>query len=226
MCLQAGVYRSKMKKNIIIAALAVSLQTASAVTVSSTNLVDATDGSTNPIVDNTGTAIAVGTGFIGIGFFSTISDASLLTSTAAALDSDFTLLGSSATFGGGTGLDGLFSTGSQTGLSATFAGQIAYTVIGNNSTIGSSTQFLIFRHTETFVAVPGTTPNLVVSDSAFGNGAIAGGVGEFGSFTFDTGLGAGAVDSFSLVSLSMIPEPTSVTLIALGSFAFLLRRRR
>jgi len=214
-----------------LAVSAVAVVSSYAATISITNLLG---GATNVVVDNSGNLLGPGStipgnsnsvsssGVAAVGTFA-ISNAAIqgLTS-GSALVSAFTQFGTN-TVAFGTqvaGFAGVFEGDVDGGDRAAVSGSNAYIVIGNGSSLATSSEFLVYDSGVVFSSVPLITPtNLSLNSAVLGSTLV---IGALGNEQID--FGAGEVGAFSTVVL--VPEPTSVTLIALGSFAFLLRRRR
>lgn len=188
----------------------------SATTISANNVNDGETAASFVILLE-GTRVPTGTGTIALGTFTgAITENSTNISEILA---NFEQFGESSTFGGvGDGVDGLYSLAIDGTVSASLAGQNMYTVIGNGSTLESSSHLLILQNSVTFVADPNPNPNAIVGDEALST--IAGGYGTTGN---DPGL-----DPFSnFYQLEMvIPEPSTVLLTSLGAGFLLFRRRR
>lgn len=191
---------------------------------------------TNVLVDNMGAALTAGTAYVG--FFSAADSVVQGYSTTADLIANFQVFtagtdGSGAIPSAAPAVAGSFTTqGSGVDLTATnpFSGNNVYVLVIH----GSAEQALVVKFDAQFASSEVTTTlNLEGSNTAgAGNDTVTGAtvlVGGFDLFSVDPNTGApGGTDNaaFSLGALAPIPEPTSTMLLALGSFAFVVRRRR
>jgi hypothetical protein len=164
----------------------------------------------NPIL------VAEGTGFAAVGFFSTIADGDLQTSTSTVLSNNFVIWGAPTTFGPGF-YDGS-ADGGRINSASVFLSKNVYTILANASTIEDSTQFAIFKSNATFtqddaLAIPTTIDVNISEDGQF----LMGNAGP----QLDYGFGP-----FSSVTLqNAIPEPSALLLSSL-SLLVLARRKR
>lgn len=200
-------------------------QNSSAFTVTISNLGDPVTAD-NAIIDNSGNFIALTQGSIGVGYFSSFVVGDFSSATRSALLSDFQQFDSSKPFANGDGAVGFFNATYDASIpfegTSPFEGQTLFTVIGNESSLGSSTEFGVFRH----------DGQLFAEEDGAGNGGVSGSV-RSGEGTLLLGSDAGikshplgaTVGTFQLAPVT-IPEPSSTALLGLGSVALLLRRRR
>jgi len=189
---------------------------AKAATITVTN-VDFTE--TNAIVSKSGTVYADKSGFVGIGVFS-IADAQIAgAGSAATIANNFTLFGQSDKIGAGFSLDGTyqFISTAEIGVGSPYTGNI-YTVIGNATTLATSTEFLVFKHDLSFNpdSPLGGPPAMVKA----GRGTLI--LGGFNNFTHFIGLPSGPAPAFNTVT---VPEPSATLLGLLGAVGLLRRRR-
>lgn len=192
-------------------------------TISSSNLLGF-DATTSAMVDNAGNAILNGQGVVAVGSFGAMTDGDIQAlSSAGEFAANFAIAGSTAM---NSGFDGLWSNPvNNTDDPSGFAGLPIFTLVGNGDSIGESTQFFVYRHSDlnagtgTFNEAPGTNEGAIVAAGGGATGSVV--VGDHGVWTHD--FGAGAVDAFNLVT---VPEPSSTALLGLGGVALLLRRRR
>jgi hypothetical protein len=180
------------------------------------------DANAVPILDNTGTPIAVGAGYVAIGTFSgAVSVDTIATS--------FTAFGDAATgFANSLGVGGLYNLTSADsipeGTVGGVVGEQAYVVIGNAATLAGSSHFAVI-----------STGSAFGTEDSFGNGEINLGVnpGNIDSALLlgtklndvDTGLGVVFTNGIQLSDGAAIPEP-STALLSLVGLGFLARRRR
>jgi len=173
-------------------------------------------------------------GIVTAGYFRTYSDAQVANlamdlTNLAALINDFEVVASGTldgAFGGllvGSGLYD-FSAGSLTFPNSTRAGSGLYTFAGNNSSLATSNQVLLWDHTaiidpEDSIASPDSNALLLAEDGSI---LIGGG---FVSIDVDFGPLGGPVTPISAVQLQLIPEPSAFILGAIGALGLLRRRR-
>jgi len=166
--------------------------------------------------------VASGSGFVATGFFTSLSDAQLATSTSATLQGAFQLFGTSGTFGFG-GFGGVYeveSAGGRIGAASAFANQSIYTILGNGTTIGNSTEFVIYKHAGTF-QIDDADANDKTFNATLGG---AGGAYLMGSVTGGTVEIAG--QPFPQVEMAVaVPEPSAALLGLLGAVGLIRRRR-
>lgn len=167
--------------------------------------------------------VGAGAGLARVGFFTTLSDAQVLTLATAQDYATLFGVGSFQTIVSDdfTGIVGAY------GANAGFvnAGIIAYSAVGLNNTlyayITSGTELGLFKSSLTIVPDPITPPETTY-DVRFSSGTpIIGNYGPTYQVAY-TGIGAGpmTVNSFQLV-----PEPSAMLLGALGILGLLRRRR-
>jgi len=217
-------YTSKIvRKNMLLTvALMLSVGNTEAVlSIKSSNLLGF-DNTTSAVVDNTGAAIAVGTGYVGVGSFGALTDIEIQAlGNSTDIDSSFSSVGSTDF----NVLDGLWDANiEKAGDTSGDVGTAIFTVLGNGADISSSTQFLIYRHssvngTGNFNETPNANGDALIAEGAGSTGSIV--VGAHGNFQHD--FGAGSFDAYNLV---VVPEPSSTALLGLGGVALFLRRRR
>lgn len=185
---------------------------------------------TNIFTTSTGTAL--NGSFVGVGYFSSLSDVSL-----AALDSSLlTQITTTSEFvqlapvNLGTawvepgGLSASVSAGITGLTNSSFIGKGIYVVMGNQPTLAASTELLIaksgtfaadapvFAYTFTFdQAGGGGNANILWGSTNTNTGAIGGGTSQ---------------PAFSTLGVGAVPEPSRAMLAAMGLFAGLVRRRR
>lgn len=187
------------------------------------------------IFDLDGTAVNFGTGFVGVGYFTSLP--TFASTSAAVIESSFNRLGSSFTigfdYGGGFQADGIFSatptapilTGS---TNDNFIGKNIFLVLGNGSSIGNSTGLLVLQSSTLFAADNPLFSTALNLQTGTGLTVLHGSNNYNGTSQKLIELGAddgfGAINSYQMAAL--IPEPSSFLLTALGVFGFILRRRR
>lgn len=204
---------------------ALSIVSAHAGIVTGTSIIDGVGGDV-VITDNSGNAIPVATGYVGLGYF-TIDDATV---TAGATASGIsTILNSFQSIVSGAFEDeGLYLKSFDYGKGGLDSqnGKTLYSVIGNGSTIGSSNQFVLYKHDDTLDA-DGASPSIDENQLNLNDGSLL----------FGTSGGAKTVDASNLLTndnytaassfaMALVPEPSSTALLGLGGVALLLRRRR
>lgn len=213
-----------MKKTLIASLATVALfSSAGAYTVSFLNI-NSADATAVPILDNTGTPIAQGSGYVAAGTFAA----------APGPDADiavtFTPFGSgSSSFSNGINVDGFFD-GSRSeaipeGTVDAPVGQSIYLVIGDGDGLLTSSNFAVFD------------PGLVVgTENAVGLGALDILLDDstltpesllMGNLltNVDTGLGLVFNEGIQLGGVA-VPEPSTSLLAALAGLALVARRRR
>jgi len=212
-----------------------SVEGASVVAATTGSGVVVSSGNARAIYDLSGNAILKTTGYIGVGYFTSLP--TFASTSASVIDSSFNRLGSSGIFGvnigGGNIANGLFSTNATGNISLSensgFIGKNISVVIGNGSSITNSTNLLVLQSSTVFaVDAPTFSANLALQTTPtafsvlYGSDAFNGstsGIITVGPTTYN-----GATNSYQMAAL--IPEPTSFLLTALGVFGFILRRRR
>lgn len=184
-----------------------------------------------------GNALAVGSGYIGIGYFSSLPD--FASASASIIQSSFVQFGASDTFGveiaTGVFSSGLFSATSDATILLTpatntnFIGQNIFVVMGNGASIGSSTGLLVLRASTVF-GNDDVSPFSASLDLQTGTGltVLHGSNNYNGSANVILNFGGndyfGASNSYQMAAL--IPEPSSLLLASLSLFGFVLRRKR
>ncbi len=196
------------------------LSTASnAYTISFLNIASA-DATAVPILDNTGTPIAQGSGFVAVGTFAVVP-------TDNAGVQAFNVFGSGATaFANGINADGFFDNSSSDAIPAGTVsapvGQSVYLVIGDGSSLATSSNFAVFDPgmvfgTENAVGAGGLDLNLsnvTVTEDSLVLGTLLTDVDTGLGVTFEKGIALG------------IPEPSTSLLAGLAGLALAVRRRR
>ncbi len=185
------------------------------------------------VVDNTGVRLSSTTGSAVFGVFSTPPGDTAVTSatSAASLLSTFTQFGSNqATFtdfslspppAQYTGLFTLQATVSDGGLNPTFQNKNIYLIVGNATTLAAASQFLVIKFTATFGDLVSPSSSTLTLDTANTDYTVLRGSKTGPSVT------VGGSDSTTEPSfqLSLIPEPSSAMLAAVGALVLLRRRR-
>jgi hypothetical protein len=162
------------------------------------------------------TLVAEGSGFVAVGFFTTLADVDLATSTTSVLGVNFVQFGASTTFGAGF-YDGS-ADGGRIGAASQFLNKNIYTVLANESTIASSTQLAIFKSNLTFtqddaLAIPTAVTAAIDVDGQFLMGASGP----------DLDYGSGSFGSVALQTA--VPEPSALLLSSLGVMVLARRKR-
>lgn len=167
------------------------------------------------------TLVPTGTGFIAVGYFASIADGNIGTSTISSLNSDFQMFGSANTFN----FDGVYSLSNDGGRvgpsgNAGFVNKFIYTVVGNGASLLASTNFLIYKHATQFTTDEGnplpTDVNAHLGDAGDANFLVG---------TIDGTIDVGGGNFFTRVKLEAVPEPSSLILASLGVLALLRRKR-
>ncbi len=218
-------------KHTIVSLLFLVSGIANAVTTVTVSNLDNVDTSDRAIVDNGGNVIALNAGVVAVGYFdSLVSPAQFSSTNRAALLTDFQQFGVSDTSGfqNPFNVDGFFSASfngsipkpSNGGVPSSFIGKTLCTVIGNASTLETSTDFIVFRHDgEEFEAetagVGGNSGLVKPTDGTLLLGT------DNGTIT----VSSSDVGSYRMAAIP-VPEPSSMALLGLGGVVLLLRRRK
>ncbi|SKA79980.1 PEP-CTERM protein-sorting domain-containing protein [Prosthecobacter debontii] len=185
------------------------------------------DGSTNAIVSSTGTALQ--NVYVGVGYFSGLSDTQLQNLDAIAFDlvtsgGAFEALDEASAwwaFGAGA-LEGNAQAPILEG--SDFIGESIYSIIGNAATLADSTELLIFKHSGLFQEDSPFFNASAIIDLSSGNATLL-----WGSSTAHSGnyFGEGIQAAYSTAGASsMVPEPSRLLFLLISSLGLLLRRRR
>lgn len=202
-------------KKLVLAIIGVSVVASSAfaaTTITANNL-GAVNTESFRIRDFSSVLIPADTGTVALGTFT--GDVNVSGTSIAAVLGNFVQFGESSVFGGVGTLSGMYDRAITGDVTADLVGQNVYTVLGNGSTLESSTDLLIFRGSALFIAEPGTTENARTNP-------------DFGELVLGS---TGTDDSLTPFSnyynmAHVIPEPSTVLLTSLGAGFLLFRRRR
>ena len=213
-----------MKKTVIASLAAVGLFSgASAYTVSFLNIA-AADNTAVPVLDNTGVAIGLGSGFVAAGTFASVP---------GSIDEvrSFTPFGDGASaFQNSVGAAGFFDNSRSApipqGTTDAPVGASVYLVMGDGADLASSTDFAVFDPglvfgTENAVGA-GALDIIITSDSLTADSLVYGTIVP----NVDTGLGLVFDEAIQLGEGAVIPEPSTSLLAALAGLALVARRRR
>jgi len=216
---------------ILITAVAISMfSVASAATYTVNN--NSSGFESNGVTDNAGNLISDTGGSAAFGFFS--SDAAVTSAVSAAdlLDGDWRQFGSSETKfitpSAPLNFEGLFeSQGAEVTNLGDFAGKNVYLVLGNNSGLAASNEFIVYKFSDVYETDPLSEPiNVELTfdvDTISLPNLLVGSIGvEQTVSPFDST----AQPTFRMEMLTPIPEPSSAALLGLGGLALLMRRRR
>jgi hypothetical protein len=173
-------------------------------------------------VTTTGTVLSTGGYYIGVGTFSMIPEVRDPASLAAAVSAFSEFARSTAPTSGGTAgtITGSFSSfGGAT--PATFNSREIFVVVGNQSTRETSTEFAILRGTPAWtfagdVTAADSTAVVIQSVNSFDTLSGAG---------TEVDPGATGQDRVALALAVVVPEPSSIVLLAMGALGLIRRRR-
>ncbi|MDA7892474.1 PEP-CTERM sorting domain-containing protein [Akkermansiaceae bacterium] len=213
-----------MKKTLIASLVTLGMFSgASAYTVAFLNI-GAADPTAVPILDNTGTPIALGSGYVAAGTFSELPGG------IDDVKANFNPFGDGNTaFSNGIGVPGFFdgtrSAAIPQGTVDAPVGQNVYLVIGDGSTLADSTDFVVFDPnlvfgTENAVGAGGLDIN-INSDAVTPESVLWGTI----LTDVDTGLGVTFTEGLQIGG-AVVPEPSTSLLAALAGLALVARRRR
>lgn len=217
------IKKSNFLSLAVSAALVLTFSSSSdAASITVTNFTDFPN--TNAITNAAGTML--NNTFVGVGYFSSLSDAQLqalnpTTFASILTGGEFIQFASSIGWLGAGVYDGSASAAINTGSS--FIGKGIYTLIGNAATLAGSTQLLIAKHTGTFAQDAPLFSSTASLDQSSGNGTVL--WGTTGAFNVDVG-GGSSLPAYSTLAVGAVPEPSRAMLAAMGLFAGLVRRRR
>ena len=196
-------------------------------TTATDNLLTA-DPSETPVLDNTGSAIALGAGSVAVGYFGSFTDGEVTgASDFAALLADFQQFGTSSA----SGFQNLFNAAGFFSLSTdasipeggnAFTGTNVYTVIGDAATLAGSSFLALWKGSTVFGEENGIGQGSVSSSVTPGSGSLL--LGSDGGAT--SVLGTTFTNSIQLAAAAAVPEPSSMFLLGLGAIGFMARRKR
>lgn len=213
-----------MKKTVIATLATVGLFSgASAYTVSFLNIA-AADNTAVPVLDNTGSAIGLGSGFVAAGTFASVP---------GSIDEvrSFTPFGDgNSVFQNSVGVDGFFDNSRSApipaGTTDAPVGASVYLVMGDGADLASSTDFAVFDPglvfgTENAVGA-GALDIVITSDTLTADSLVYGTIVT----NVNTGLGLVFDEAIQLGEGAVIPEPSTSLLASLAGLALAARRRR
>lgn len=218
--------KNTVKGFTLIACLA---SQASGFNISVANLVPA-DPTDVPIIDNVNAPIAQNTGFISAGVFSSDPLVNMVPDF-----SGFTEFGTGETTFAGAGFDGFFSVTRNLPLpepadgvaSDPLVGQDIFVVIGNGSTLETSSLFAIIdsgqQIGEDIAGAPEGEASILINDSFISESTLI-----FGEIQQDVPI-EGLItfnEAIQLAPLNAIPEPSTSLLGLVAGLGLLARRRR
>ena len=162
-----------------------------------------------------GSRVVDNTGVVAIGTYGPTDPTLGANFTKAEVITGFTQLGQE-TFKDSIGnLDGFFRFDLTADITNSFNGLPVYLVLGNQSSLAASTEFLVWK------ATSNPDGSSFVEDNPLGGP---------GSVTLDNTTGSLFAGTFGggefHLELAQVPEPSSTALLGLGGVALLLRRRR
>lgn len=220
----------KTVKTIAILGLLTAGVSQAAVTIAVKDFTSASVGV--PVLTSGGLPLSGGS--ISVGFFSTLPN--FANATPAQIIAAYTLAGTSTTFYSGASSAGLFNTSVTTTITypdSTYTGNNIYVIVGNATTLASSTQLAVLlgdttaggSTVSTFPVVPS---NGVASANALtttvGN-VVYGTIVNSGNFTEPSGTIINPGTYAQGVELLGVPEPSAALLGGLGLLGLLRRRR-
>ena len=213
-----------MKKTVIATLATVGLFSgASAYTVSFLNIA-AADNTAVPVLDNTGSAIGLGSGFVAAGTFASVP---------GSIDEvrSFTPFGDgNSVFQNSVGVDGFFDNSRSApipaGTTDAPVGASVYLVMGDGADLASSTDFAVFDPGLVFGtenAVGAGALDIIIDSDALTPDSLV-----YGTIITDVNTGIGVIfaEGIQLGEGTVIPEPSTSLLAALAGLALVARRRR
>jgi hypothetical protein len=205
-----------MKTKALIAVL-----TAGMFTSANAFIVLIQSGFDKAVTTTTNVAIPSGTGFVATGFFTTVADVDLINTAPASLATAFQQFGNSGTFGFG-GFGGVYQVESAPGRispGSPFVNKSIYTLLGNGSSVSTSSEFVIFKHNGLFLVDDQDSQDKTYDATLGVDGAFL-----MGSATGDI-INVGGFDFPQVKMVAAVPEPSAALLGALGALGLLRRRR-
>ncbi len=188
------------------------------------------DGSAaSPVTNASGVVITTGSGSIAVGGFTSLNDAALAGAAAspaawAAVLADFIAYADTKAnpmkMGDGVGISGLYDgdKGQPIAAASPLVGKTIYTLIGNGATLETSTQIAIIKDNQSFAA-DAPVFQATANPSEAGSSII---LGTTGAAIAIPELQASFA---SLQLVPVVPEPSSIALLAFGLAPFVRRRR-
>jgi hypothetical protein len=226
-------YKKIMKQlKIGIAALCL-FNSSQAASVSLNNV--GTSPFTSLAIAYSGTSTAATGGIAAAGYFGTLTDAQVFTLSSdlgniGALIADFQVVAMTtldSAFGGTLSSSGLFdfNAAAVTLPNASLAGKGLYTFLGNEATLGASTQWLLWDNTDVIdaqdtIAQPDDNSLLMAQE---GGALISGGTTNV-LIDFTPIMGPSG-QSVPAIQLAAIPEPSALLLSTFGVLGLLRRKR-
>ena len=196
-------------------------------TTATDNLLTA-DPSETPVLDNTGSVIALGAGSVAVGYFGSFTDGEVTgASDFAALLADFQQFGTSSA----SGFQNLFNAAGFFSLSTdasipeggnAFTGNNVYTVIGDAATLAGSSFLAVWKGSAVFTQENAVGLGSVSTSVTPGSGSLL--LGSDGG-AINVGVGPTFTNSIQLAA-AVVPEPSSMFLLGLVAIGFMARRKR
>lgn len=175
---------------------------------------------------------SLGTGFVAVGYFQTLTSGQFATTTSAQFASDFSILGSASNsltytgFGPENAIEGIvsLSASASTPTGNPFVGKTAYVLVGNGSSLATSTQLFIMA---TGISIPADPSTPITIDMSAGTtpGTVQMGVDNHNGAVFIGNNNAGSITNGYRLATIFIPEPSTALLGAIGALGLLRRRR-
>ncbi len=179
----------------------------------------------NGIADSERYLIPKGTGVIGVGYFDIDDDAISNANSIQTIVSAFHQAGETSTFGGDfpdnsiPGNPGRYTFTTELDIEdgSHFIGENVYLFIGNGDSFSESTELLVYKFNAAYFWPDEGTPSVYLTQNSYGELLV-------GSTGYTSGQSYGGYAQFRLAAMP-IPEPTSMSLLALGGIALIRRRR-
>lgn len=219
---------SFMRKNIsLVIGFLFSIYSADGATV---NITNGFGSDTQGVADNAGVLLNNTTGVVALGTFLSGDSAVTSATSSTTLLAGFTEFGTSASTFDDPGASifgnqGVFDISGSSTDGTTFEGQSIYLVVGNSTSLSAASEFFVYRFDQNFLNVtgPGIT-DLVLGDDT---GSVVFGAEDTVNLQ---AVGSGPFSTpnpvFETAGFTAVPEPSSIALLGLGVFGFVIRRRR
>lgn len=176
-----------------------------------------------PIATSTGELLPANSGTVQIGYFNTLTDATIPGASLDAIVADFVAFGASNVIGDLA--QGAFDTEKSlsTAEGSPFIGKSIYVLIGSGNTLATSAYYGIAKDNDTIPQDNPASEALVNLTEAANTTWLVGSLGE--SKAINDGIFSGNFATLNLAPSEVIPEPGSA-LLMLSAVGMMVRRRR